>query len=286
MSAPCDWPVSYVACGGVGDAYDPWGEGIDDLDERAAAIAEAQSVFEQLAVENLWNLTGHVFGTCPVEVRPCRSDCGDSRESTFWGGGPFPAGRSPWQPVLIDGQWHNITCGCADSCTCALDGTRTLALPGPVGEITEVWLDGTLIPATAYRVEYGRRLLRTDGGTWPSCQDLNALPDEAGAFAVRYTRGVAVPLGGQAAAGALALELAKAACGDDDCALPDYVQTLTRQGLSVTIGDDAAGGTSSKPTGVRSVDQWILSVTKPRPRAGVRSVDIPKDRVGGVAWRR
>lgn len=286
---PCDWPVDYLQCGGVGETFDAWGATIEDPDEKAAAIAAARAKFEAIAVENLWNLTGRVFGVCPVELRPCRSDCAGG-ESTFWGGGPYPplgGGGTPWRPVLIAGEWHNITCGsCVGSCSCSLNAATSLTLPGPVAAIDEVIISGTTLPPTAYRLAYGRHLIRTDGDSWPACQDLSLAPDAIGAFTIRYTRGVTVPIAGQAAAGKLAMELAKGFCGGDDCELPEYVQSLTRQGLQVSL-EDVGGTSASKPTGVSFVDNWIASVNKPRPRALVRSVDIPtKGRVGGVAWRR
>jgi len=49
-------------------------------------------------------------------------------------------------------------------------------LPGPVGGIVEVLLDGVALPPTAYRVDNGNRLVRTDGDCWPACQDMAAPP--------------------------------------------------------------------------------------------------------------
>lgn len=279
MYEPCDWPVDYVQCGDATSVFDSW-------DDPTAA----QAKFEQMAAENLWNLTGRVFGVCDVELRPCRSDCGRiGTDSTFWGRGPY-AGLGwvgmvgPWTPVMLDGQWQNLYCGsCAGSCSCALDQTRALALPGPVASIDSVIIDGVTLEPDAYRLDFGRRLLRTDGGVWPSCQDLNAPVGDPDTFAVLYKRGVPVPLGGQAAAGFLAIELAKGACGDDDCALPDAVQSLTRQGLQVSI-EETGGTSASKPTGVTFVDNWIATVNKPRPRASVRSVDVPVRKIGSMPW--
>lgn len=292
MQELCDWPVNYVQCGGVGDTFDAWGAGIEDPTQRAAAIATARATFEQIAIENLWNLSGRIFGLCDVELRPCRSDCGRIPESTFWGRGPYAGlgwiGRvGPWTPVLIAGEWFNLYCGsCAGECSCELDQVRTLTLPGPVASIDEVLIDGVVLDPSAYRLDYGHRLLRIDGEAWPVCQDLNAPTSAPGTFAVRYKRGIPVPIGGQAAAGFLAIELAKGACGDDDCALPEYVQSLTRQGLQVSL-EDVGGTSTSKPTGIVFVDNWLASVNRPRPYSSVRSVDVPKrPRIGGTPWPR
>ena len=291
MQELCDWPVSYVQCGGVGETFDAWGEGLEEP-ARSEAIADARALFEQMAAENLWNLSGRIFGLCDVELRPCRSDCGSVPESTFWGRGPYAGlgwiGRvGPWTPVLIAGEWFNLYCGtCAGACSCGLDSARTLVLPGPVAQVEEVLIDGVPLTPSAYRLDYGRRMLRTDGESWPTCQDLNAPDTAEGTFVVRYKRGIPVPLGGQAAAGFLAIELAKGACGDDDCALPDYVQSLTRQGLQVSL-EDVGGTSASKPTGVAFVDNWLASVNKPRAYSTVRSVDVPKrPRIGATPWAR
>lgn len=284
----CPWPVLYADCGGACD-YSAWGE-------QAAA---AQAVFEQMATDLLWNWTNRIFGACPVVYRPCRSECdGYQAYSTFWGRGPgydptFPrwgtsqgfnsagggvGGTSGWVPVLIAGDWFNVGCGtCGEArCSCSLeDGTRSLRLPGPVQSVTEVLVDGEVLPPTAYRVDYGRLLIRTDGGTWPACQDLLAEPDQPNTWQVTYVKGVAVPVGGLVAAGRLACELSKSYCGDETCELPENMTQLTRQGLTVTFDSTwetlQAGGTG---TGIWSIDGWVASVTRPKPFASVRSVDV------------
>jgi len=271
----CGWPVSYLDCAGTCNAYEKWPE------EEQAAV---QAIFEQMAIDWLWSATGGFFGVCEVEVRPCRQDCAESQSwgSTFWGRGPgydpgFPrqgagAGGSSFYPVLVSGQWFNITCGCLGGCQCTPSGPASLALPGPVQSITEVMIDGVTLDPASYRVERQRWLIRTDGQTWPSCQDMNVAPDAVGAFTIRYERGVPVPTGGIVAAGRLACELALEACGDQNCALPAGWSQINRQGLSITADDseDARG-----ETGIRSIDDWVWRITRPRPVPSVRSVDLP-----------
>lgn len=272
----CPWPVTYVDCAGECSAYEKWPE-----EDRAAA----QAWFEAMASDYLFNWTGGVFGVCDVEVRPCRQDCAGAAAwgTTFWGRGPgfdpgFPRqgagvrGAAPWFPVLVSGQWFNITCGCMGTCRCSPSGPASLSLPGPVQTITEVTIDGEVVPSTSYRLDNHRWLIRTDGETWPTCQDMNVAPDAIGSFVVRYTKGIPVPIGGVTAAGRLACELALAACGDEQCALPDRIQTITRQGLTVGVN---TSDTAWEQTGIWSIDNWVMSVNQPKPFASVRSVDLP-----------
>lgn len=273
----CGWPVAYLDCSGSAcSAYDSWPE---------AERATAQAWFEAQAIDYLWNWTGGVFGVCDVQVRPCREGCDGNAQwaSTFWGRGPgfdpgFPrlgmggASTGGFYPVLVSGQWFNMTCGCLGQCKCSPSGPTVLSLPGPVQSITEVTIDGIVVPPTDYRLDRNRWLIRTDGEVWPGCQDMNAATDAQGSFVVRYTRGVPVPVGGQVAAGRLACELALAACEDDNCALPDNWQTLTRQGITINADPNQEGTTL---TGIWSIDEWVKSVNRPKPTASVRSVDLP-----------
>lgn len=283
---PCNWPIDYAECGDATEVYDRWGEGAED---PAAATQAARNRFESVATELLWRMTNEVFGLCSVELRPCRSDCAP-RESTFWGRGPYPApglpaSGSPWTPVLIRGEWYNIACGsCLGTCSCGLDGARALSLPGPVSSIDEVLIDGEALAESAYRLDYSRVLIRQDGATWPACQDLLAAPDADGAFTIRYQRGIAVPIGGQVAAGTLAVELAKGACDDGSCRLPQRLQTITRQGMTVGFADKFTELKEGR-VGIWSIDAWIASVTRPAPRSSVRSPDVPRRKVGGQPWR-
>ena len=268
----CDWPVSYASCGTceVLDALPP----------------EEREMFEQAAIDMLWNVTNRLFGTCPVEVRPCSSGCESyAGNSTFWGRGPYPwagggLGQSPWYPVLVAGQWYNISCGCTGPCTCAIEGPTALRLPGPVSEILEVRIDGVIVPPTSYRLDYQRILIRIDGGVWPVCQDLLADPHEdSNTFLVTYAHGIPVPVGGQLAAGVLACEMAKAACNDKSCQLPQRLQSVTRQGVTMGFLDTFEDLDNGR-TGIWAIDSWTASVTRPKTYSSVRSVDVPESLAG------
>lgn len=245
---PCSWPL-------LGDCPDLDTIKTDDADVHAALVASA--------VGFLWRWTGRVFGLCDVVLRPARRSC---QHSTFDGGGV-----SGWTPVLVGGQWRNVTCGsCAGACDCA-DDTR-LRLPSPVHAVSAVTIDGAVLDESAYRLDDHGTLVRHDGGSWPCCQDLTLTAGEEGTWSVAYTWGVPVPVDGQLAAGMLACQLAKAWAGANDCKLPERVQTITREGVTVGFLDPFDGLDSGR-TGVWLVDAWVASVTKPAVRSAVYSPD-------------
>jgi hypothetical protein len=249
---PCDWPVDYCS--------DNLPSPLDGIDGSKVQR------YERMAIDYLWNWTGQKYGTCTVALRPCRQPCADDR-STF--GGP----RAPFTPALIGGQWYNLACGsCGEQCGCGF--TPTIVLPDLVAEVQEVLIDGAVLSPTAYRLDNGRYLTRLDGGRWPTCQDLTAPTTAAGTWEITYTVGLAVPTGGQIAAGVLAAEFAKAACNDESCQLPQRVQRLSRQGVDIVFDqfDDIEKG----HTGIWLIDGWIASVTKPPRRSRVYSPDVSR----------
>jgi hypothetical protein len=219
-------------------------------------------LYEDMATEYLWRWTGKSLGLCEITVRPCRQDCTSGR-STFTGGGPHVGRSAPWTPVLVGGAWFNIGCGlCGDTCGCG--GVAPLRLPGPVDSVQEVRQGDTVLDPTKYHVENHALLVRTDGESWSPC-----------GTEITYTRGVPVPVGGQVAAGVLAVQLAKAACSDKTCELPQRVQTVTRQGVTIAMLD-SFDDVDSGHTGIWIIDSWLASMTKPPPRSRVLSPDMPR----------
>lgn len=125
-------------------------------------------------------------------------------------------------------------------------------------------------PAT-YRVDNYRYLVRVDGGDWPVCQNMVSNPDtDTDTFEVTYNIGTAVPAGGQMAAGVLACQMAKAACGGAGCVLPQRLQTITRQGVTMTLLDSYNSLYENGTTGIFIVDSWVSSINASNKRAGMR----------------
>jgi hypothetical protein len=237
----------------------------DDIDPVVKARAEA------LATSALRSLTGYQVGGCPIQVRPCSLGCGQASGYQVYPITGQP-GVGPW--INTQGRWVN-GCGCGTSCSCT--ALSEVILPGPVGRIDEVMVDGVVLAATDYRVDNGNRLVRLDGDLWPVCQDMSAAPDAVGAFAVTYLRGI-VPDGAAAyAAGVLAFEFVKA-CGGSKCGLPKNVTQVARSGITWDI---EPGTFPSNATGIFPVDAWLrtvnpYAVTLP---AAVFSIDRPQTRV-------
>ena len=274
QTAPCGWQISYAGCEDMCDA----------LSSLPASGVEA---FEQMAAAYLWNWTGRLFGECEFAIRPCKQECwGDT--STFWGSGPFPGLYGSWggaagvaRPALIGGLWYNLTCGtCGDRCSCS--HTPQIELPGPVSSVTQVLIDGEVLDPAAYRVDNAQLLVRVDGERWPFCQHMALPPTDEGTWEVTFKRGGPVPVGGQIAAGVLACALAKAACSSA-CELPQRVQEITRQGVSMVMIDPFDGLDNGR-TGIWLIDSWVSSVTAAPKPWGVYSPDVPNNRVRRTTW--
>jgi hypothetical protein len=189
------------------------------------ASAHNLAVSEAFAWYLLASLTGYRIGVCPVTVRPCASRCAPSgtwlvapvsRASTAALGGRIGL----LNPFISGGVWYNA-CGCRDQCECT--NLPAVDLPGPVGKIESVMLEGVELDPTAYRVEDGSRLVRTDGEPWPACND--------GTFEVTYYRGAAPNIMIERAAGILAHEF-YLSCEGGACRLPSNVVRASRGGES------------------------------------------------------
>jgi hypothetical protein len=228
--------------------------------------ASGVAVYEDVAKEFLWNWTGKVFGVCEVTIRPCQQGCSEGHSSFFGSGPQRSMGLSGlWTPVIIDGLWYNIGCGrCGDKCGCG--GGSPLRLPGPIQEVVSITEDGTVLDPSNYYVENNRNLVRIDGKRWAEC-----------GLEVTYKMGTPVPVGGQVAAARLALEFARAACGDSKCELPRRVQTVARQGVTIAMLD-AFDDIDKGHTGIWIIDSWVASVTKSPVQSRVLSPDIPRSR--------
>lgn len=185
------------------------------------------------ATEACWALSGRQFGRCEVLLRPCRDDCAQAP----WGLPPWPGDRGYPYPALIGGAWVNLVCGtCPGSCDCG-PSLSTVLLPAPA-EVAEVLLGGMPLATGAWRVDDARRLVRTDGGAWPACQDMHQPPDGPGAWAVRVRVGRDPPQLALLAAGELACEFVRGLNGED-CRLPRQVVSLARQGVTLSMPDPA-----------------------------------------------
>lgn len=250
-------------------------------DPDQAALLEKAEAF---AWYTLASLTAFQIGVCPTTIRPCAARCappGSWMSAPVGGGhtaalGPAVAiGRL--SPYISGGQWFNA-CGCSPQ-DCSCSQLSEVVLPGPVGSIQSVYIDGEILPRSAYRVDNGNRLVRLDGEAWPACQDMTA-SDQDG-FSVTYYRGAAPNLMTRAAAGRLAAEFYKS-CAGDSCQLPDNIVRVSRGGESYEFEPlDFPEG----KTGLREVDA-VIRIYNPyglRSAPTVTSPDVQRQRV--ATWR-
>lgn len=238
-----------------------------DLLPETAAISGAAL---EAATHILWAKSGRQYDECSVTWRPCRKDCWD-------GGWPFASswneyGTSWPHPYTYNGQWFNLGCGgCVGTCSCT--ALQMVALPDPVASITSVKIDGATLPASGYTVYDYRTLLRVDGGLWPICNDLNKPSTAVGTWEITATVGVAVPTLGKMAVGELAYELALACVGNRNCALPSAVQSIVRQGVSMTFLDPNEMFADGK-LGLRLCDLFIGTVNPQGLQMRAQAIDV------------
>lgn len=96
---------------------------------------------------------------------------------------------------------------------------------------------------------------------------------------VSYTYGSTIPPLGKMAARRVAIEFVKLWEGDDDCALPDRVTSISRQGVSYTVLD-TQDFIQEMRLGIYEIDLFLKTVNpnKAQKRAKVFSPDIPMAR--------
>jgi hypothetical protein len=231
-------------------------------DEVALIEPDVKERAELFAWMTLESLTAHAIKTCPTSYRPSRRPCREG-SSGF-----------PFAPFLRDGNWYN-------SCGCYL--VNEVTLPGPVGNIISVEVDGTLVPASAYRLDNGNRLVRQDGEPWPACQDMNLPAGATGTFVVEYVAGASADVAVNFAAGVLAKEYLLA-CNGKKCRLPNGVTSVVRQGVSYEIqGNMFENGF----TGITEVDVVVRYYNPNQVRSTARVASIDTMRSGrSTVWSR
>ena len=228
----------------------------DDIDQLPP---EQLEMIKQMAAYYLWRATGSQYGLCEVTYRPCRKECRD-----LWSGLPTPA--------KIDGEWVNLSCG---SCTgrCGCDSLSEVVIPN-TDSIVSITEDGVELDPFETAVVYDRRsIVRIDGQQWPACQNLSVPAGEIGSWTITVLEGKPLPPGAGYIAGILACELAKGCLGKE-CRLPQRVQTITRQGVTVGF-EDRFESLAELRVGLWEVDAFVESARTSRwQQSRIASPDV------------
>lgn len=216
----------------------------DELEAMRADEAKSKAMdrSEALAWYTLASLCAYQIGVCPTVIRPCSAGCAPAGS---WTAAPVGSGHSsalPLQtigtsftPHVRGGVWVN-GCGCSSGDSCGCGAISEVILPGPVGDIVSVQIDGEEVPAAEYRVDNGNRLVSLNSDRkWPTCQNLTAAAGDPGSFVVTYYQGAAPNELTRFAAGILAAEFYKACMKDSKCRLPRGVRTVTRGNATYDI---------------------------------------------------
>lgn len=141
-----------------------------------------------------------------------------------------------------------------DAITSTGQGSRVRELnlrQKPVLRVESVSVDGVDLAPTDYSLRNNAYLVRKGGTNW-SLHPTNEI-------VVTYTHGTNPPRAGKAAAVRLANELILWYAGDPQCALPERITSVARQGISYTILDSQDFIKQGR-TGIYSVDSFIAAV--------------------------
>ncbi|MEU7093031.1 hypothetical protein [Kitasatospora aureofaciens] len=238
------------------DVCDPW-----PVDLCCSTEGVEKAVVDRwvaVASQMLWRLSGRRWGpSCPVTVRPCRRSCLDADPLIVSRGGA----AGPWVPYIdVDGVWRNASvCGCRSGCSCS--ELCEVRLVGPVYDVVSVQEGEVTLPPSAYRVDNGSLLVRTDGACWPSCQDLAARCGTDGTLCVTYRTGLPLDESAIAAVSELTCHYLKG-CGSGDscgCKTNPNLLRMRRQGVDIELGHPALIYSEGR-TGLPLADAWLSAV--------------------------
>lgn len=173
----------------------PWAT-IDDISGKCKDIAIEYPDVVQKAIDiaqaTVFRLTMGIFtGSCSTTIRPAKSNCvcrnGVDLSTYTW----IPSGF-PYRAMAYNGSIYNCpACDCFDS-NCGTSDCITLPFY-PVNEITNITIDGSILPSNKYELR-GVKICRTDGLTFPTCQDLDIPLGQSGSWSVTFKHGIAPPV--------------------------------------------------------------------------------------------
>ena len=235
--------------------------------EELDIYADHEYAYEAVKVASqlLWSMSGRKYGgiNTVTEKYVCASRA-------------YRLGASArnYTPELVGGDMYNIPFDefddYAELTTDGMSPSTRLRLRGrPVVKIDAVRdRAGSIVdPSNYYLVDHSTLQARS-GTAWAPCN-----------IEVTYTYGSPPPASGKAAARTLATEFIKLWSGNDDCALPQRITAISRQGVSYTVLDNQ-DFIDELRTGLYVVDLFLKSSNpdKARAKARVFSPDLPRAR--------
>lgn len=253
----------------------PWVKAAAGKAISAGSLTEAQvqlicSEAAAAASQILYEISGRMFtGECgPVTIRPvARPADADTRG--------WPAALSPlgWFSAYGFGSGYGMSVPGVVAHYGSSD-PPTIRLPWPVTQITQVLIDGVLIPGPydpqtqtgEWELRDYRDLVRirpnagftpTQRWGWPTSQIMDLPDSQQGTFSVTFTFGSDPPASGQIAARKLAEYLALPQLGDST-RYPQRVTQISRQGVSTQVAS-VIDVLAKKSLGIYEVDAFLLA---------------------------
>ncbi|MFZ4431563.1 MAG: hypothetical protein ACOYOQ_00050 [Microthrixaceae bacterium] len=190
----------------------------DDLPcDLSEASDEQIAVAIEAATEWLYDATCQAYpGSCSAIIRPRREHHGYCQQSLY----TAHSASSVSKPAV----------------------DLTAAVPGPITEVVEVTVAGTVVDPAEYALVNARWLVRREPSTlspWP-VQDYDWAADSERGWTVEVVYGAAPPSPLRLAAAELACQLLKRWLGKE-CDLPDNASSITRGGVTVSLQARAEG---------------------------------------------
>ena len=233
-------------------------------DELGAPYADSEFAYEacKSASGLLWSMSGRKYSgiTTVTERYVCQN-------RIF----RYGASTNTYQAVLLDGAIFNIPADEFEGgVTDGLSPESRIRLRGrPVTKIHSIRRrDGVVLDPSAYYLVDHSTVQAATGIPWTPCN-----------LEITYSYGTYAPTMGRMAARTLAIEFVKLFEGSDDCALPQRVTSIARQGISYTLLD-SQDFIEEMRTGIYMVDLFLKSTNpdKARAKARVFSPDVPRGR--------
>ena len=233
-------------------------------DELGAPYADSEFAYEacKSASGLLWSMSGRKYSgiTTVTERYVCQN-------RIF----RYGASTNTYQAVLLDGAIFNIPADEFEGgVTDGLSPESRIRLRGrPVTKVHSIRRrDGVVLDPSAYYLVDHSTVQAATGIPWTPCN-----------LEITYSYGTYAPTMGRMAARTLAIEFVKLFEGSDDCALPQRVTSIARQGISYTLLD-SQDFIEEMRTGIYMVDLFLKSTNpdKARAKARVFSPDVPRGR--------